>query len=121
MTAEWYRCKGGVWCNLFKLDLNHKYLEDMWGVFIIWTGEEEARVLKVGAGDIQKELITIKRDIAIKAFSNHGLYVSWAEVSSLKRNGIQAYLFNKLNPIMQDRVSKTIPISINLPWESFED
>lgn len=118
MAVDWFKCKGGVWCNLFKLDLNHQYLEDINGIFIVWTGVDTISVLQVGSGNIQKELIKIKNDIAMKAFSHLGLYVSWAEVSSIKRSGMELYMIRELNPKMQRTEPNAIPLKVNLPWEA---
>lgn len=121
MAADWYKCKGGVWCELFKVDLHHKYLEDSDGVFIIWTGDvKNPSILKVGSGSIPKKLSAIKKELAIQAFKHLGLYVAWTEVSSIKQKGIELYLINELNPKMQDSIPKAIPIKINLPWEAVD-
>lgn len=122
MAETWFKCKGAVWCELFKVDLNHKYLADSEGVFVIWIGDyKDAKVLKVGSGSITKKLSAIKKDIAIQAFKFHGLFVSWTEVSAIKQKGMELFLINELKPRMQDSVPKAIPIKVNLPWEVIEE
>lgn len=122
MSAIWFKCKGSVWCELFKVDLNHKYLADSEGVFVIWTGNTDSpKVLMVGSGSIPQKLNEIKKDIAIQAFKFHGLFVSWAEVSVLSQKGIELFLINQLKPKMQNEVPKAIPIKINMPWDKVED
>lgn len=122
MAADWYRCHGHVWCELFKVDLNHKYLRESSGVFVIWTGSDDnPSVLKVGCGPIPKRLSEIKKELAIQAFKHLGLFVSWTEMSSIKQKGVELYLINELTPKMQDEVPKAIPVKINLPWDEVDD
>lgn len=117
MELEWYLCTGQVWCELFKVDLTHPYLKGASGVYIIWAGKTDRNILKVGQGDIQKELTNCIRDIAITAFTSHGVYVSWAEVSMFKRKNVLAYLIEKLKPKFIGDNPKASPLEVDLPWD----
>ena len=122
MALEWFKCKGAVWCELFKVDIHHQYLAESSGVFVIWTGSSDSpNVLKVGSGHIPQKLAAIKKDLAIQAFKHLGLYVAWAEVSSLQQKGIELFLIKELKPKMQDSTPKAIPLKVNLPWEKIEE
>jgi|YNPMSStandDraft_2_1061718.scaffolds.fasta_scaffold03420_2 hypothetical protein len=117
MANLWYKCKGEVWCNLFKLDMDHQVLKNADGVYIIWTGVDERKVLKVGSGLIRSQLMSARQDITINAFANRGVFVTWSEVGKIKREGVEAYLINALNPLFVPVKPKAIPIKIKLPWE----
>jgi len=116
---EWYKCKGDVWCDLFKVDLNHPSIKNTAGVFIVWYGKgDQRKVLRVGQGNIYQELIKLQNDLTFKAFASHGVMVSWASVPPLKRPGVLMFLINSLSPaLLGDAPPRAIPIKENLPWE----
>lgn len=118
MWLEWAKCTGDVWCLLEKLDLEHKNLKGVDGVYIMWAEEGGAiSVIKVGYGNIVKELQKNKQDRAIIPFFAKKLKISWAEAPILKRKGIIAYLHKKCHPKITDEVPNVTPIEVNLPWE----
>lgn len=117
MATNWYRCKGDIWCELFKLDLDHEVLRKAEGVFILWTGQKDRKILKVGSGLVRSHLLSAKSDLAIQAFANIGVFVSWIDVGMLKRGGVEAYLLNTLKPLIVSATPKSIAIKIKLPWE----
>jgi len=117
MATLWYKCQGSIWCELTKLDLQHEVLKKAEGVFIIWSGTKERKVLKVGSGLIRAALMNARTDISIQAFVNHGVFVTWADVGALKRSGVELYLINHLKPLIVPVTPKAIPIKIKLPWE----
>ncbi len=117
MELEWYLCSGQVWCELFKVDLTHPYIKSVSGVYIIWAGKSDRNILKVGHGDIQRELTNSINDMAIKAFTSHGVYVSWADVSMFKRKNVVAYLIEKLKPKFNADPPKSSALEVELPWD----
>ncbi|HOM05349.1 MAG TPA: hypothetical protein PLU67_07640 [Candidatus Kapabacteria bacterium] len=117
MANLWYKCKGEVWCELFKLDMEHPVLKTAEGVYIIWTGVNDRKVLKVGSGLIRSQLMTARQDVTINAFATRGVFVTWSEVGKVKRDGVEAYLINTLSPLFVPYKPKAIPIKIKLPWE----
>lgn len=117
MTVDWFKCKGDVWCDLFKLDLSHSLL-DVGGVFIIFGGNGTDDIIFVGHGNVKTELNRLSKDPAIAAFQSHGCFVTWAKVSMLTQSGVEFYLINKLKPKLNTKTSKSIPVSVNLPWEN---
>jgi hypothetical protein len=117
MEVEWYKCQGNIWCELNKVDIYHKFLDGLTGIYIIWYGgKDEHNVLRIGLGNIRQELDSNKSDIAIQAFSKYILHVTWAEVPFLKRKNILAWLYMKLNPKFKDNLSNAKPVEVNLPW-----
>lgn len=118
MASNWYKCKGGIWCDLYKLDIEHDYLKKLDGVFVIWAGDiKDHKVINVGSGNIRSKLMTAKSDKAIQAFTNVGVFVSWTEVGAFKRAGVELYLINSLKPLIVYSTPKGIPIKTPFPWE----
>lgn len=117
LQVSWVKCKGGVYCDLFKLDVTHKNLADLDGVYIIWTGaESNRRVLRVGCGDIQTEFIRLRKDLAMQAFQHLGAQVTWTLVDPSKHHNIMAFLIQKYNPSIIENNKIAKPIEINLPF-----
>lgn len=118
MELQWYKCQGGVWCELNKIDLSSNALKELTGVYILWTGQISSKrtIIKVGSGKITDELLKNKRDLAMMAFFHLGLYVTWAEVPALKRRNVQYYLTSVLQPKFEEKVPDLNPIQVNLPW-----
>lgn len=117
MAADWFKCKGSVWCDLFKIDLNHPTLTQMYGVFIIWSGEDNTRkVLRVGEGKISNVLNNARKDIVIQAFMHHGVKVTFTPVPESQGKSVEVYLYKTLAPSINGGVPTGIPIKINLPW-----
>ncbi len=115
---EWNKCKGDIWCELFKLDLEHEYIVGVQGIYILWHGEAgDITPLKVGYGEINIELHAEREDLAIQAFSHLGVKVSWAEVLGMKRKGVYAWIKNKLDPKINTQLQAGSPIECNLPWD----
>ncbi len=117
MAADWYRCKGSDWCDLYKIDINHPTLSELKGVYIIWAGKDATRkILKVGYGKISTEIYKIRDEIIIKAFKSHGVKVTFASVPEDQSKAIAIYLNKLLLPTISYNAPTGIPIKINLPW-----
>lgn len=117
MTVRWLKCKGNVWCDLFKLDLSNEYVKQLEGIYVVWTGDLPKKVLRVGSGYISRELFKIRNELSFQAFKHLGLNVSWAQLSALQRKGALVYLYEELLPSMQKDIPSGIPFKINLPWD----
>ncbi|MDQ1265357.1 MAG: hypothetical protein QG635_507 [Bacteroidota bacterium] len=117
MEVDWSKCKGGIWCMLNNIDLDHKNLRNVEGVYIIWAEPEEGRlIIKVGKGDISDELKEARVEHAVQAFTNYTLFATWAEVSSLRRAGVELYLSKTLNPKIASNAKAAFATEVNLPW-----
>ena len=113
---HWFKCKGDVWCSLANLDLS-TVTEN--GVYIIWASDENgAFVVRVGQGDIADRLSDHRNDETIAQYTASGgtLYVTWANLSQVHRNGVERFLFDKLEPAEGKRAPDVDPIQVNLPW-----
>ncbi len=118
MKLEWYKCSGGVWCELFKLDLDHKYFKRMYGVYTLWTiSDDKISTLYVGSGDIRKEFKRLVAEVAIQAFKHIGVVCSWAETDNEDAPNIEYFLNETLAPKITGDTPKVRPIEVNLPWD----
>lgn len=112
MQINWQKCSGNVWGTLLGVDLNHIHFNNMEGVYIIWQGN--GPVIRVGQGNIRDRLYRHRNDPEITKYQS--LYVTWAPVSFLYRNGIERYLANVLRPVVGDAFPVAIPTPVSLPW-----
>jgi hypothetical protein len=116
MEVDWYKCQGNIWCELNKIDADHKYLKGVDGIMIIWSGKERS-ILKVSKGKISMLIKQNKTDIAIQAFAHLGVYVTWTDdVPMLKKNNVYSFLVGKLKPKFVDEEATKSPVEVNLPW-----
>jgi hypothetical protein len=118
MDVSWYKCKGSIWCELGRLDLENKNVSDVVGVYILWAQNGDERVIiKIGQGRIADELKKNMKELAIMAFMVHGLFVTWAEISPSKIKKVYSWLIHELKPKIIDEKPSAPPINCNLPWE----
>jgi hypothetical protein len=117
IELDWHKCIGDIWCNLYRIDANHKNLSGFSGIYIIWSGkfEGERNVLLTGYGDIKKIILQYKEDIAVKAFEHLGVFISWADVPYSNRKQVVNFLINTLNPKMTTKIEKGGEREVNLP------
>jgi len=88
----------------------------MEGVYVIWHGGQTPKTVRVGQGVIKDRLSAHRQDNQIKAYSQHGLFVTWASVPAAERGGVEAYLAAQLNPLVGERFPDVRQIAVNLPW-----
>ncbi|HEY5123040.1 MAG TPA: hypothetical protein VIK14_04825 [Ignavibacteria bacterium] len=115
-TLYWQKCQGDVWCNLLKLNLEHEHFDNMEGVYVIWHAGTSPKTVYVGQGIIKNCLKRHKEEEEILKFQNYNLYVTWANVTSDHRDGVEKYLINQLSPLLGERAPDTDSIEVNLPW-----
>jgi len=118
MQVTWQKCNhGDHWCSLEYLNLEK--LGDAAGVYIIWHEGNPSRVVRVGQGKpIGKRLSDHRNDKEILAYSEYGtLRVTWAEVPSSQRDGVERYLGDTLKPLIGSTFPDVDPILVNLPWK----
>ncbi len=122
MQLDWYRCKGAVWCDLFKVNLENPIIKKASGVYVIWSGDyTERNILKVGNGKIYAEFATAKNELAIQAFSHLGVFCTWTEVSSLKIRKVENFLIAALKPKLSGGIVKGGHVEVNVPWENEQE
>jgi hypothetical protein len=120
LTVDWIKVrKEGrepeAWSHLFDVDLTHEHFESAEGVYVVWHHGRNP-VLRVGQGVIREELQTLQttRNL-VEAGQNTVLYVTWARIDRDRRDGVERYLAEMLDPEMCDRSPETDPIEVNLP------
>lgn len=116
MNVTWNNCKGDVWCHLNTVDLSHEHFDKMEGIYIIWYGNTERTVVRVGQGIIKDRIAAHRKDKDIQAYKHYGLYVTWASVAEKYRDGVEAFLADELDPLVGDRFPDRKGIKVNLPW-----
>ena len=120
MGLNWKRCYGDVWCMLNAVNLDHEYFnKDISGVYIIWHGSTSSikpRVVYVGQGNIKDRIMHHRKNPEIQNYEYLGLYVTWARVSEKYRDGVEAYLADKWDPIVGEHYPEVLPIEVNSPW-----
>jgi hypothetical protein len=117
LYVEWFKCFGDNWGDLLEIDLDHNHFDGMRGVYIIWCEGKKPTVLRVGQGIIREHLYWHKNDYILAAYSQNGLYVTWAIVPELECYGVERYLGEILKPVIGCRLPEAVPIKVNLPWD----
>lgn len=116
-TLNWKKRQDGKWFKLTDVNLVDPHFIDLEGVYIIWYEGTNQIVVRVGQGEIKERISDHQTDPRIMTYKSHGLYVTWAMVPPLYRNGIERYLFEKLKPIVGFRYPNVPAIQVNLPWD----
>jgi hypothetical protein len=114
MNVYWVKTTTKEWCNLETINLENV---DTFGVYIIWHGGQNARVVRVGQGNVKDRLTAHRKDREVLGYKQHGLFVTWAEVPSHQVDGVERHLAEKWNPLVGDRFPNVRSISVNSPWD----
>ena len=110
LKLSWEKCGGDVWCRLNHLDLSTVSGN---GVYVIWC---DGLCIYVGQGSIGKRLEFHQTNPDVQFYANLGtLYVTWAKVSPQKRDGVESFLADELEPLEGERHPDVRPIKVNLP------
>lgn len=116
LQLNWVKCQGDVWCKLKTVNLEHSHFDLKNGVYIIWHGGPNPRVVYVGKGNIKERLTQHRNDSRILRYSHFDLYVTWASVIQSSRDGVEAYLASRWNPLVGSQHPTATHISVNSPW-----
>jgi hypothetical protein len=117
LRLSWGRCTNETWCLLNRVNLSHQAF-DANGVYMIWHGGDPSLVVYVGQGaPIRNRLSAHRDDPSIQAYAPSGLYVTWASVPALQRDGVEIYLANRYHPLVGDRHPDATPTTVNSPWD----
>jgi len=111
MQVSWNKCVGDIWCDIINLNLDHKHFDNLKGVYIIWSGEN---VIRLGSGIIKNRLKEHRENNNINKYPN--LKVTWAQINANQMEGVEAYLAEKLNPVVGERFPDCPHIVVNFPW-----
>lgn len=116
-SLSWVKC-GRNWCPFETVDLSSVSGK---GVYVIWSGKGPTRrVVYVGNGDIADRIEKHRQDKRIMAHKGKGLWVTWAKPGQNRkdrREGIERYLADELDPLEGPKHPDVDPIPVNLPWD----
>ena len=102
------------------LNLTQAYFDNLDGVYIIWYPSNSpifpVTTVYAGQGRINNRLYVHRDDNRIQLYADRNLCVTWATTTARDRDGIEAYLHQRLNPLVRERTPTDRPISVNLPW-----
>jgi hypothetical protein len=112
--VSWVKCQGDVWCSLERVNLSGV---NTTGVYIIWHGGPQPRVVYVGQGNIAERVGAHRNDHRILKYRQHGdLYVTWAAVAWNEMDGVERHLADHWQPLEGDAHPDVYPIAVNSPW-----
>ncbi len=114
MELEWRICENG-WCDLRIVKLG--WSSGKGGVYIIWSAKG---VVYVGQGDFEERFSKHRKDPQILRYvANRRLYVTWASVEKGYRSGVERFLADILEPLVEHYYPDDDPIEVNLPpWQA---
>jgi len=113
LEVQWVKCVSDKWCSLELVNLSNVKTV---GVYIIWHGGSPSRVVRIGQGDIAERLRCHRSDEEILAYSNQGLFVTWASLSHRHLDGVEKYLAQRWRPLVGECFPDALPIVVNSPW-----
>jgi hypothetical protein len=113
LIKRWNKTPTGEWHSLMNLDLGRITGE---GVYVIWKGVNYTEILRVGQGKISDRLAEHRTNPDIAGFSVLGLWVTWTEVESQYRDGVERFLGNNLGYGVGERFPEEEPVEVNPPW-----
>ena len=71
------------------VNLSHVHFRGLEGVYIIWHGGQNPRVVYVGQGAIADRLAAHREELTNTQYSSLGLFVTWAYVDPAYRDGVE--------------------------------
>ena len=114
IELHWRTCgRDGHWCSFNGVHLTMK----THGIYIIWHEGAPSRVVYVGQGDIAERLACHRREDDILRYAKFGtLRVTWAPLPASQCDGIEGYLADTLNPLVERARGDVLPMAVNPPW-----
>jgi len=114
MKVDWCKCILQSRCRLKLINLNNEYFDDLIGVYVIWSGNDEKNIVSIGKGKIRDKLIEMQINQKVQSYGPD-LFVTWAAVPKVSLQGVEAFLYNELNPIVHSNITSSNFINVNLP------
>ena len=100
--------------NSYNLDQPH--FDNLKGVYIVSTMKTGIFIQSMLDKVLSKIDLCTPRRYRIQHYASKTLYITWAKASEDDQDGIEAYLHERLNPLVRDRTPTATPIVVNLPW-----
>ena len=114
MIIDWCKCILQSRCRLKLINLNNEYFDDLIGVYVIWSGNDEKKIVSIGQGKIRDKLIEMQINKKVQSYGPD-LFVTWAAVPKAALEGVEAFLSDELNPKVYHSISCKDFIEVNLP------
>lgn len=87
------------------------------GVYVIWVDSDPGQVVRIGQGNVSERLQAHRNDPEITQYEELGtLRVTWANVPSHLRDGVESYLADQYPPLVGDAFPDADLIAVNSPW-----
>lgn len=111
----WAKSIDNKWLNLSNLDLTNLHAT---GVYIIWHGGENPRIVRIGQGNIAARLAAHRLNHQIMRYVESGpMMVTWAEIDAqATRDGVEVHLVNQFTPLIKDKTAEVRPLQANSPF-----
>ncbi len=116
LNVNWMACTGNTWCKLDRLNLEHEHFSNLHGVYLIWHGGPEPKVVYVGRGRIKERLEEHRTNEEVQQYNDHNLFVTWANIGVFERAGVEAYLIDMYAPLENKQMPKVPRIPVNSPF-----
>lgn len=111
---RWIMSEADTWLDFMSADLSD--LTNEIGVYVIWTASEDfTRCIRVGQGVLKDRIYAHRQDRAIAGYAHHDLRVTFALVAPMLLDGVEAFLADKLYPLVGERFPDVYQIPVNLP------
>lgn len=114
-NINWIKYDSGLWCGLINLDLDQQHFDNLEGVYIIWNGDTQNNVVRVGQGIIKDRLSAHRIDQEILTHGHNGLFVTWVAVNIQYRDGVERYLAETFSPKVGNHFPLVPAIMVNHP------
>lgn len=112
---NWLNCEGNQWCNLLTVNLEHPHFHGLEGVYIICHGGQKPWTVYIGQGAIADRLAAHRADPRIRQYAPLGLFVTWSQVDTFSRDGVERFLADQLAPREGIAHPEAQAIAVNLP------
>jgi len=116
LEVKWERTDQCYWRELMKIDFADPEFKRLRGIFIIWHGGNNPRVIYIGHGDIPTQLEKLRVKQEFQKYIPIGLYVTWAKFKPEHMKGVHRYLNYKLKPSLSMCKIEDHQIYVNLPF-----
>lgn len=116
----WVKSLDNSWLELARIDLQAMLRDPSrpQGVYIIWHGGANPKIVRIGYGDVVRKLIAHRGNPQITRYAKNGaLMVTWAVQPDAHRQvGIANYLTEQFCPLVRDFPSDIQPIAVRSPF-----
>lgn len=88
------------------------------GVYVIYVIEHQTpQVIYVGQGVVADRLAVHRTNQTIRATNVRStVYVTFASVPTVTRNGVERFLADRLRPMLGDAHPTALPVAVSLPF-----